>query len=74
MYRGLFPFFVSRDPWTSSDVAYPSAEGVAAPAGLPVGLGAAEAARLARDGGSPAFDTEPEGLGLVPSVLGAAAF
>ena len=48
--------------------------GVAAPAGLPVLLGAAEAARLVRDGGSPACDTEPEGLGLLPFRLGVAEF
>ena len=44
--------------------------GVAAPAGHPVFFGAGGAVGLVRDGGSPACDTEPEGLGLLPFRLG----
>ena len=48
--------------------------GVAAPAGHPVFFGAGGPAGLVRDGGSPACDTEPEGLGLLPFRLGVAEF
>ena len=51
-----------------------STRGVAAPAGHPVFFGAGGAAGLVRDGGSPACDTEPEGLGLLPFRLGVAEF
>ena len=39
---------------------------------LPVALGAGLAPGLGRDGGSPAFHTDAQELGLVPSFLGAA--
>ena len=51
-----------------------STRGVAAPAGHPVFFGAGGAVGLVRDGGSPACDTEPEGLGLLPFRLGVAEF
>ena len=41
---------------------------------LPVLLGTYLAPGLVRDGGSPACDTEPEGLGLLPFRLGVAEF
>ena len=40
----------------------------------PVLLGTYLAPGLVRDGGSPACDTEPEGLGLLPFRLGVAEF
>ena len=49
-----------------------STRSVAAPAGHPVLLGTRLTACLVRDGGSPACDTEPEGLGLLPFRLGVA--
>ena len=44
------------------------------PAVLPVLLGTYLTPGLVRDGGSPACDTEPEGLGLLVFSLGVAAF
>ena len=44
------------------------------PAVLPVLLGTSLTPGLVRDGGSPACDTEPEGLGLLAFSLGVAAF
>ena len=64
--RGLFPLL--GGPFLGLPLCVPELSA------YPVLLGTCLAPGLVRDGGSPACDTEPEGLGLVPSVLGAAAF
>ena len=64
--RGLFPLL------GGSFLGLPLC--VPALSAYPVLLGTRLTARLVRDMGSPACDTEPEGLGLLAFSLGVAAF